>query len=224
MNHATIVHEAGAETTTVMGIASVEALAVEPDDEGLAALRVEYTDEDEPGETFHRAFVEDVYGGVMPSTGVVVGASYAVADEEPVGRASIPPRADAPDPLVDGPVAYQGVVFAKRVISAERGPAVVLVGEEGHHVVSPLEQPGDLESVPRGDLPGNRPHPGPDVVEVRGVGRADLEIGVDAAFDAAVEEAIRGEEHAGDDDARGDGDADDEEAARGDGGGSGDRT
>lgn len=193
MNHATIVHEAGAETTTVTGFASVEALAVEPDNDGLASLRVEYTDEDEPGETFHRAFIEDVYGGVMSSTTAVIGDSYADALDDPVGRATIPPRDDAPNPLEDDPVAFQGVTFAKRVISAEKGPRIVLVSEEDLHVVDPHEGESiDVEETPRADLPGNQPRAGPDIVALHGVTQEDLEISLDSSLDEAIDEAIEG--------------------------------
>lgn len=194
MNHATIVHEAGAETTTVTGFASVEVLEVEPNNDGLAHLRVEYTDSEKDGETFHRAFIEDAYGGVMSSLRAVVGESYAAAFDERAGQALIPPLEGEPDPSeADGPVEFVGVTFAKRVISAEKGPRVVLVSEEDFHVVHPVDGPFEIdETTPRADLPGNQDRAGPDILALRGTSQEDLEVSLDASLGEEIDDAIAG--------------------------------
>ena len=209
MNHATIVHEAGAETTTVTGFASVEVLEVEPDNDGLAHLRVEYTDSERDGETFHRAFVEDAYGGVMSSLHAVVGESYAAAFDDVTGQALIPPMDGEPDPSeAEGPVEFVGVTFAKRVISAEKGPRVVLVSEEDFHVIHPADAPFDVdETTPREELPGNQDRAGPDILALRGTTQDDLEVSLDASLDDAIDEALAGGDAGGDGGTSGDEDA-----------------
>lgn len=211
MNHATIVHDAGAETTTVTGFASVEVLEVEPDNDGLAHLRVEYTDSQGEGETFHRAFIEDAYGGVMSSLRAVVGESYAAAFDDRAGQALIPPLEGEPEPReADGPVEFVGVTFAKRVISAEKGPRVVLVSEEDFHVVHPADGPFEVdETTPRADLPGNQDRAGPDILALRGTTQDDLEVSLDTSLDEEIDDAIAGDDRGGRGDEDGLGDIED---------------